>query len=285
MHYARAMILAGLLWLTATSTLAAQELNPTLPAPKPSALLQTAASPAADPYRVAAPGSVSGPTSDSSAVPSSPAPSPSTISVPGSPAVPPVTLAEPPGPISTLEEPETPVVGGLTQEICDWSSEDWYEVCPESTVASLVASEAEPFSDAVAITTPLEDAVFKLANSDRARHGLAPLRFEPELLEVARQRAAAQVDQSSLNHYDGAGRLGFVVLLQEANMRYRLAGENLARVGGAEASRADRAEAALMNSPTHRANILEPSFEAFAVGTAVDSRGNSTFAQIFVDLP
>jgi uncharacterized protein YkwD len=36
-----------------------------------------------------------------------------------------------------------------------------------------------------------------------------------------------------------------------------------------------------MNSPTHRANILEPTFDRLAVGATTDSSGRIIFAQIF----
>ena len=38
---------------------------------------------------------------------------------------------------------------------------------------------------------------------------------------------------------------------------------------------------ALMNSPTHRANILEPTFNRLAIGSAIGPDGRLAFAEIF----
>ena len=60
-----------------------------------------------------------------------------------------------------------------------------------------------------------------------------------------------------------------------------LAGENLARLYGPDDATVSRAEDALMRSPTHRANILEPSFNRMAIGASLDGNGRIIFAQIF----
>ena len=60
-----------------------------------------------------------------------------------------------------------------------------------------------------------------------------------------------------------------------------LAGENLIRLDGQAASAAERAEQGFMNSPMHRANILDPSFETLAVGVAIDSQCQIVLVQLF----
>lgn len=127
----------------------------------------------------------------------------------------------------------------------------------------------------------IEIELFNLANRDRMAHGLPPLQLDHQLLEVARVRAAAQTNQPALSHVDGSGQLAFVRLIADVDIGYRLVGENLARVSSPPQTAAERAEDALMNSPAHRANILEPSFDSLIVGTAVDPRGQIVFAQIF----
>lgn len=127
-----------------------------------------------------------------------------------------------------------------------------------------------------------EMALIDLVNRDRFDYALAPVTFEPRLLEIARQRAASQADTQILTHEGGDGALVFAGLLADARVSYRLAGENLARVRGADATSMQRAESALMESPSHRANILEPTFNRVAVGAARDSRGRVVLAQIFL---
>jgi len=144
--------------------------------------------------------------------------------------------------------------------------------------------DEESASD-VAVTAPATESIevqlFNLANRDRAAHGLAPLRLDYQLIDVARVRAAAQAGLPSLSHLDASGQLAFVRLISDSEVSYRLVGENLARVSSPSQTAAERAEEALMNSPAHRANILEPTFDSLIVGTALDPAGQIVFAQIF----
>ena len=149
--------------------------------------------------------------------------------------------------------------------------------------ASLVAKPPSPVRLALASPgSAVEAALFDAANIDRAKFGLPPLQFAPELLSIARERAQAQVGQTGLSHTDESGRLAFAVLFENSGIRYRRAGENLARLGGTEETRGARAEEALMNSPTHRANILQPDFDYLAVGAISDGRGSTSYAQVFL---
>jgi uncharacterized protein YkwD len=169
----------------------------------------------------------------------------------------------PPAPLSELPELHGGAASALAQEI-------------GGAAASLETAGA-----IAVVPEAIEIELFNLANRDRIAHGLPPLQLDHQLLEVARVRAAAQTNQSSLSHMDSAGQLAFVRLIADADVGYRLVGENLARVSTPPHTAAERAEAALMNSPAHRANILEPSFDTLVVGTAVDASGQIVFAQIF----
>lgn len=90
---------------------------------------------------------------------------------------------------------------------------------------------------------------------------------------------------SSSRPEDTSGAFAFQRLLKEADVRFSLAGENLARprvssVADA-AQTAAAAERALMASATHRQNILDPAFDRLAVGVARTPDGQVVFAQIF----
>lgn len=174
---------------------------------------------------------------------------------------------------------------GLVNEVLDSqadarSADD--EAAPgDATPLDVLAANTRPTPDPPLLATVKELALFDLVNSDRARNGLDVVQFAPDLLPIARERARAQLDQSSLNHYDAFGRLDFVVLLNDSGIAYRRAGENLVRLGGSDATLPMRAETALMESPTHRANILQYDFDYLAVGAVIDARGSTTYAQIF----
>ena len=126
-----------------------------------------------------------------------------------------------------------------------------------------------------------EDTLLALVNAARAENGLGPVGFDPYTLEIARVRAADQLPAGvQLSHVDALGQLIFMNMLAEARVPYSLAGENLAR-GTDGADVVNRLHVALMNSPTHRANILDPGFSELAVGAATDGSGRIAFAQIF----
>lgn len=127
----------------------------------------------------------------------------------------------------------------------------------------------------------LEQGLLDLTNADRASNGLPPVSFDPASLQVARIRAAAQIPDGPLSHYNSLGELAFVGLLADSGIQYVLAGENLARTSSQDTATVTRMNEALMNSPTHRANILEPSFNLLAVGSAMGPDGRIAFAEIF----
>jgi uncharacterized protein YkwD len=128
----------------------------------------------------------------------------------------------------------------------------------------------------------VEQTLLDLTNADRVSNGLPALEFDAETLAIARARAAAQLGSDNLSHYNERGLLAFVQLLDDAGLPYGVAGENLAR---SEVSNApdtlQKIEAALMNSPIHRKNILEARFARAAIGSASDANGRIAFAEIF----
>jgi uncharacterized protein YkwD len=144
---------------------------------------------------------------------------------------------------------------------------------------------AEPVA-AVEAAAPLDATsaelqLLDLTNRDRLENGLAPLTLDPPTLNIARERATTQLSLSSLSHYDPAGQLAFVQLLDESGVDYSLAGENLARSSALDSGVTERVEDALMRSPTHRKNILEQTFTRVSIGAATDEQGRITFAELF----
>ena len=123
-----------------------------------------------------------------------------------------------------------------------------------------------------AAPTGEEQALLDLTNADRCSNGLPPVEFDSATLWVARARAAAQLPSGPLSHYNSLGDLAFVGLL---------AGENLARATGIDSGVSARLNEALMNSPQHRANILEPSFDKLSIGAASVAPDAIAVAEIF----
>ena len=127
----------------------------------------------------------------------------------------------------------------------------------------------------------VEQTMLDLTNADRAANGLPALELDPETMLIARERAARQLGTQALSHYDASGELAFVHMLAEARLGYRLAGENLARAGASDGDVSGRVEKALMDSPTHRENILDKQFDRVAIGAAIDASGQLALAEIF----
>lgn len=112
-------------------------------------------------------------------------------------------------------------------------------------------------------------ATLCLLNAERAAHGLRPLRASAPLAKAARRHSRDMVRRSYFSH-TAPGNVSFVDRIQRADYAPRggwAVGENIAW-GGGELSQPARVVKSWMNSPGHRANILNGSFRAIGIGIA-----------------
>lgn len=118
-------------------------------------------------------------------------------------------------------------------------------------------------SAAVYISPPndSEAAVFAAVNAERAKFGLGALEFDETLLSAARLRASQLASVRLLSHTTPDGGDVFAIL-RRMNVRYRAAGENLARGFSCASAMTE----AWMASPLHRANIVCPVYTRAGVG-------------------
>ena len=114
--------------------------------------------------------------------------------------------------------------------------------------------------------------VLNLVNEERARVGVAPLRLANDLQEAAAIRAREIIEIFSHTRPDGSDC--FTVMRN----RGRTWGENIA-AGYPSASETVNQ---WMNSPGHRANILNPNFRELGVGYAYEDY--STYHHYWVQL-
>lgn len=183
------------------------------------------------------------------------------------------------------EAPEVEFAPGPARRHSPSAMDTIARVASRALDAAAGTADRRPTSPVDLIPSGQEWEFFEAVNKDRVAHGLGALEFEGALLPIARMRAAAQ-NGGPLSHFDGFGQMAFVGLLADSNVPYSLAGENLARATRSDPAMVARLQQSLMNSPTHRANILDPAFARLAVGEAEEgSRGAATFAQIFVAGP
>ncbi|RYF81111.1 MAG: hypothetical protein EOO29_11580 [Comamonadaceae bacterium] len=122
----------------------------------------------------------------------------------------------------------------------------------------------------------LEAAMLALVNAERAQvGGLRPLAADTETVDMSRAHSRDMFERSYFAHVTPDGRTPFD-RLRAARLGYRAAGENLAL-----ARTLDMAHTGLMNSPGHRANILNPAFGRLGIGIVDGGRHGLMVTQTF----
>lgn len=133
------------------------------------------------------------------------------------------------------------------------------------TLALMGTAQAPP---ATVVSSP-EQQIFKLINMERENAGLQALQWDRKVAQAALAHARQLADHAALAHrFDGELELDQRVGATGA--RFDALAENVA-----VANTAEEAHLALMNSPGHRANIMNPDYNA--VGVAVVQRDKSLF--------
>jgi uncharacterized protein YkwD len=127
---------------------------------------------------------------------------------------------------------------------------------PESTERVLL-----PYKVPSSLPKPeLEAEMLKLINKERATAGLPALAADPELTPVARKHSSDMFARGYFAHVSPERQDPFD-RIREANIPFTVAGENLAL-----ARTLKIAHTGLMNSPGHRANILQKDFGRVGIG-------------------
>jgi uncharacterized protein YkwD len=147
--------------------------------------------------------------------------------------------------------------------------------CPTPFSAGAQAASAPPASSGTGEDHAFEQRVIELVNQERARYGLRPLSYNAVLDRASESHNAVQVQTRTMAHKNlGDGDPGSRI----RSMGYYGAwGENVA-VGQRTPEQVVRE---WMNSPTHRANILNASFTRIGVAYGQTSDGHSFWTQTF----
>ena len=117
--------------------------------------------------------------------------------------------------------------------------------------------------------------VVNLVNEERAKAGLSPLTADRSVTSAAQRRAREIETNFSHTRPNGSS---FSTALSEAGVNYRSSGENIA-YGQTSASSVMQG---WMNSPGHRANILNANFTAIGVGYYRNAAGINYWTQLFI---
>lgn len=134
----------------------------------------------------------------------------------------------------------------------------------------------EPTTETPTDTTSKSYAqqVVDLVNVERAKEGLAALTIDENVAKAATVRA--KEIQTKFEHVRPDGT-GFVTALKEQGVSYRGAGENIA--WGQKTPQ--EVVTGWMNSPGHRANIMNKNYVHIGVGNLQNSAGTQYWVQIF----
>lgn len=153
-----------------------------------------------------------------------------------------------------------------------------------SRKAALLALAASAFALALLSACTTESAAelktYDGINAMRAEAGLPPLKPEPALLAVARERSE---DMAKLHYFshDPPGGCNYVCMMDQQDIPYAYAGENIAWNDYPWDQTADVAVRMWRNSPPHYANITNCHYERFATGVAKSSDGRVYYTMIF----
>ena len=122
-----------------------------------------------------------------------------------------------------------------------------------------------------------EAQVADLVNQERAAQGLPALKYNAELSKVAEAKAADLRDKNYFSHTSPTYGSPFD-MMKSFGIRYTAAGENIAKGYTTPAAVMN----GWMNSPGHKANILNSSFTEIGVGYVSGDNGAGYWVQMFI---
>ncbi|HZG88118.1 MAG TPA: SafA/ExsA family spore coat assembly protein [Paenibacillus sp.] len=123
----------------------------------------------------------------------------------------------------------------------------------------------------------IEHEVIQLTNQERAKHGLPALRANWELSRVARIKSNDMRDKRYFSHTSPTYGSPFT-MIKNFGISYSTAAENIA----AGQQTAQAVVSSWMNSPGHRANILNKNVTVIGVGLAKGGSYGYYWTQMFI---
>ncbi|HNX42352.1 MAG TPA: CAP domain-containing protein [Candidatus Aminicenantes bacterium] len=126
----------------------------------------------------------------------------------------------------------------------------------------------------------ISEKTFALVNAERTKAGLPPLKKENRLERIALRHSEKMASEGRLSHR----------FPDYPELRERLFAEGLTFTAFAEnvalsSERSpERVHQGFMDSPSHRANLLNPSYNAIGVGVSLDGEGDLYITEIFLAL-
>ena len=122
-----------------------------------------------------------------------------------------------------------------------------------------------------------ENEVIRLVNIQRGNIGLPKLSTNWQLSRIARYKSQDMINKNYFSHISPTYGSPFN-MMENFGLKFSAAGENIAMGQQTPSS----VVTAWMNSPGHRANILNPSYTQIGVGLAKNSNGTCYWTQMFI---
>lgn len=133
------------------------------------------------------------------------------------------------------------------------------------------------------VQTDEEQRFMDLTNAERASRGLSILKYDPLLVEVARKHSKEMADKNYFDHFSPTPGMRTAkdryLAATPHRPQWALIGENLFYCSIVDVN---RGQTCLMNSRSHRENILNSRFERMGVGVYVDSKGQFWVTEMFI---
>ena len=121
-----------------------------------------------------------------------------------------------------------------------------------------------------------EQKMVDLVNAERTAQGLKPLQVDLRLVKVARMKSQDMINKNYFDHNSPTYGSPFD-MMRNNGITYKFAGENLA--GNSTVA---NAHTSLMNSPGHRANILNTNYTHIGIGIIDGGPYGKMFTQEFI---
>lgn len=144
---------------------------------------------------------------------------------------------------------------------------------------SLFAFINFPFVDSINASDISEQKIFDLTNSERVSNGVFALTQNAQLYAAAKNKAKDMTTFHYFEHYSPLGKSPWD-FMQEANYNYKLAGENLAM----DFRTSEGVVKGLMNSVSHKGNILNANYENMAIAVVygeIENHQTTLVVQMF----
>lgn len=167
--------------------------------------------------------------------------------------------------------------GSLTSSLDQISAQAIKFLTIEPKSNESVSLDVAPNQASLSPDPTSENIMAGLVNNERAKVGAPQLRVETAMVQVARAHSLEMFVRRYFSHLDPDGH-DAAWRMEQAGIAFNVVGENLAY-----APDVNTAHTGLMNSPGHRANILDSEFHRVGIGIINGGIYGEMFTQLFAD--